>query len=107
MAVRVLSQDQTKTQTLRANAANPAKTRMETGFAGHANSCETLRMNARADGEPARIRSHSQAFAIAGTRMDAEDSQESLLPQTVNAFSGQKINAQSLARACAVARSWT
>ena len=88
MAVRVLGQDQTKTQMPRANAANPAKTRMNTGLAGHTNSCETLRMTARADGELANIRSVSQAFAIAGTRMDTGDSQDSQLSQTVNAFSG-------------------
>jgi hypothetical protein len=88
MAVRVLGQDQTKTQTPRANAANPAKTRMNTGLAGHTNSCETLRMTARADGKPSRIRGHSQAFAIAGTRMDTGDSQDSQHSQTVNAFSG-------------------
>ena len=87
MAVRVLGQDQTKTQTQtpRANAANPSKTRMNTWLAGHTNSCETLRMTARADGELANICSVSQAFAIAGTRMDTGDS---LLSQTVNAFSG-------------------
>ena len=77
MAVRVLGQDQTKTQTPRANAANPAKTRVETGLATPANGCETLRMTERDDGGFTDIRSHSQAFAMAGTRMDASDSQHS------------------------------
>jgi hypothetical protein len=79
--VRALGVDQAKAQAAPANAANPAKTRMDTGVGGHANGCETLRMTARADGELANIRSHSQAFAIAGTRMDTGDSHDSQLSQ--------------------------
>jgi hypothetical protein len=53
-------------------------------------------MTARADGELANIRSVSQAFAIAGTRMDTGDSQDSQLsqggsPQTVIAPHDDKV----------------
>ena len=75
--VRALGVNHATAQPPRANAANPAKTRVETGLATPANACETLRMTERDDGGFTDIRSHSQAFAMAGTRMDASDSQHS------------------------------
>lgn len=87
-AVRALGVDQAKTQTARANAANPAKTRMDTGFVGHANGCETLRTTTPAACEFAGFRKPSQlgqSQAQQGFSQDSQHSQHSQRgsPQTV------------------------
>lgn len=87
-AVRALGVDQAKTQTPRANAENPAKTRMDTGFVGHANGCETLRMTTPAACEFASIRKSSQwgqSQAQQGFSQDSQHSQDSQAgsPQTM------------------------
>ena len=91
--VRALGVDQAKAQAAPANAANPAKTRMDTGVVGHANGCETLRMTTPAACEFASLRKSSQPRQSQAQQGVSQDSQHSQggSPQTVIAPHDDKV----------------